>query len=416
MIKFAIIAYITTFVIEAPLRFVLSGLDLALLIYVRDLLLIAVMLAVLAQHAFKGWLEPAFWLIAGILSFHALIAFYHELSLFQIMFGLKMYLPMLFIALVYSSLQGQLGQLRVPVFILFLLACSGVYINSVVAYPWEGLRYIVAGAEIEGNRQWFTTGIALKRIAGFTRTSFEAAVQVLILGGFLVAFLRAPVLKVVVWLMAGVAIVLTTTKGILLAYLVVTVFLIVKNMVPNVGNWYQKALVVPASILVLMPVFPTLIPISINWFDATQRFLFSSFIARMESTWPGAFGLLNQNASEIVGRGVGGIGTAQKVFEPLLYNPGDNLFVYLYVSFGVFSIGYLLYFMAKLRYLKFQESRADLFIYMVIVSVLIFGLTANVIDSGVLCLFLGMAVAHLINLSRRPLEIRIRTGGVVGHA
>ena len=406
MIRFVIVVYLATFVLEAPLRYLLNSVGLEMMIYLRDILLIVTILYILVQHGFRSWIEPVFWVVVGLMMFHVLVAFFNGLGVFQVLFGLKIFLPMLFFLLVYSSIKHELEKLTTPMFVLFLIACGGVYVNALTPYPWEGLRYVVGGVEVEASRSWYTMGIEVKRIAGLSRSSFEAGIQAMLLGSFLVAFVGKPHIKVLVWLMAGAAIALTTSKGIGLAYLALTAFLIFRMSIPNYGNMYQKAMFIPLSIVMLAPLVSGFLYEGASRLDATQKFFFYSYIVRMEETWPRAFNLLADTGSEIFGRGIGGIGAAQKVFEGFAYNPGDNIFVYAYVSFGIFSIFYFLFVLLKSQYLVLSRGGADLFAYMCISSALIFGLIANVIDSGIFTFFLGFALAHISGLTAKDAESR----------
>ena len=122
----------------------------------------------------------------------------------------------------------------------------------------------------------------------------------------------------------------------------------------------------------------------------------SSMLDRASVMWPAAFQLIasDQNPLEwIFGRGLGGIGAAQAFFEPLKVNSADNLFVFLYVTFG---LGALLFGVAiltgfKKYYLNEPETFTHLFA--LAAGVLTLGIATNVIESVIPALVTGVLVA-----------------------
>jgi hypothetical protein len=133
--------------------------------------------------------------------------------------------------------------------------------------------------------------------------------------------------------------------------------------------------------------------------DAANVASTSSFAERATQTWPDAFELQGRGGNRVLGRGLGGIGVAQKFFEPANYNPGDNFFIYLWVAFGAFGVAFLGFLLSQaLRTPIPMEKNAKAGL-IVAGSFLAVGLTLNGVESAISSLFLGMALAWL---SQRP--------------
>jgi hypothetical protein len=108
----------------------------------------------------------------------------------MILFAWKTYL-LLFIGILYSHLFFTELRLTVRIFsTLLICAIIGVVINYFLEFPWEGLEYRLGGMDIEGVRSWMEL-IGVKRLSGFARSSYDAAVQILLLVIFLI-FLKYP--------------------------------------------------------------------------------------------------------------------------------------------------------------------------------------------------------------------------------
>ena len=126
----------------------------------------------------------------------------------------------------------------------------------------------------------------------------------------------------------------------------------------------------------------------------------SSLLDRMSVTWPNALKLMSHDNSLFTtfwGRGLSGIGAAQNLanssYERNHYNPADNLFVFLFVSFGV---GFLFFFLSLAKSLIIIETlppRPRIIFFSVFVYLMLLGITSNVIEAVYPVLFLGMIFA-----------------------
>ena len=119
----------------------------------------------------------------------------------------------------------------------------------------------------------------------------------------------------------------------------------------------------------------------------------SSMSERARIMWPAAFALPALDAAPIewlLGRGIGGIGAAQPIFEPHHVNSADNLFVFLYLTFGigVVSFGAMLFFGMR-RYYVWEPNTFELWLSLSAI-VAILAIATNVIESAVPSLLIGL--------------------------
>ncbi|WP_304544374.1 hypothetical protein [Desulforamulus aquiferis] len=275
---------------------------------------------------------------------------------------------------------------------LFYVSCIGIIINYFVIYPWEGVSYAMGDIDIEMSRYWTAEGI--RRLAGFSRASYMAASQVLLLSVYLMVFLKNYYYKLFIWLIAGVVIILTTTKGLMLTYALLSIIFIFKKITIKIYNIYVSLAVF--LIVVMLPVGSTIFSIESN---QLMPQVFNSFLQRISYIWPLTMEMINNQGSISFGRGVGGIGIAQKYFEPLRYSPGDNIFIYLYSLFGITAIFYLAFLLCRSRLLKPKLHKVDEYIYVLLISILTFGITANVLENTYFAFGSGILIAHIHSLN-----------------
>jgi hypothetical protein len=200
-------------------------------------------------------------------------------------------------------------------------------------------------------------------------------------------------------LLSGAAIALTTSKGAAAAFLGTVCVLPLLHRAQSAGSTVKYvlnggliALAVTGLAIPLMSEqiqFPRLQP------GTPEFWLFSSFVDRAWITWPRSFALLTQDWQWFTGRGLGGIGAAQSLFEPSIYTPGDNFFVYVYVTAGAFGAVFYAYLALSVVKLSLNEvpHRAA---YLVVLAVFAYGLTVNLVESATLALSLGAVFAFVM--------------------
>jgi hypothetical protein len=146
-------------------------------------------------------------------------------------------------------------------------------------------------------------------------------------------------------LVAAVAIVLTTTKGALTGFAAVLAL----EGVWRIGGrrLWCVAMVALSCVCLALP----LVGIQVRVNDADVAPWQLSFVERMQDMWPRAVALFDDPFQILWGRGLGGIGMAQRLGEPTRYNAADSLMLYILLTFGILGLIYVAYFVAgALRY------------------------------------------------------------------
>jgi hypothetical protein len=256
-----------------------------------------------------------------------------------------------------------------------------------VKFPWEGLEYTIGGVEIEAVRSWSWMGFM--RLSGFARTSYDAAGQILLLALFLFCYAKNTSYKYLLWFLAAPGLVLTTTKGIIITYVLLNIFLVIYRFVPNYGKIFQKVLYALLAIDIALPIFAVLGPVYYN-----VPVILESFFMRLVGNWPEVFSLVQQHGNLLLGRGLGGMGTSQMYFELDKYNSGDNIFLLFYGNLGLFGIVYL-YALATLG--QSLDIKTEKFYYLFLFSFFAYGIVTSCIDNGFFCLFLGVFLGYINN-------------------
>lgn len=398
-----LVFYLSTLVLEGPLRFALNEIGFPSAIYLRDVALFLVVVLAFFSPRSIGGREINLFLtaIVLILLLHTIWGVFYLNSFAQAVFGLKLFLPVIFGVVCYKSFQECLEKRWWVFFILFIVSSGGIIWNYFFEMPWAGMTYEVAGVTLRGVKDWYAG--EFRRLYGFGRASGTVAVQVLFFWLISVIFLKNTLAKVIVTFIASVAIVLTTTKGIWLAFIVVIFYFIMKRFLHE-KCFLKKVYVVSFWVLgITVPLLFLMIDFSRFELDGPSKFMFSSFVDRGVNTWPRAAELLYSENALLLGRGVGGAGTPQMYFERHLYNPGDSLFIYWWMVFGVLSVVYYFVLLAGLLSLRTDEdSDSNEFFYICLaLSFLVYNLTTYVLESGEFSCFSGLLFSALFFRSSR---------------
>jgi len=383
--------FLWSLVLQAPLRYGFATLHLDALVYLPKLLLLAavVLLPLLRPRASA----PA--LTVSVLSSLYLVWGAMNLpSPAQAAFGLWVLAPLLFG--LWAGAVARPEQWRSLFAALFVVVAAGVLLNPLIHYPWSGQTLDVLGKDIEVSRQWSAFGI--ERYAGFARASFNAAAQLILFGVMLVVLLRRTSIKLLVWLVAGAGIALTTSKGLLGAWLLVSMYFTGGALLRWPRYWIYLWLGVLTFILltmILLPLSTLRVRYEPTLYGYTSMFLFASFGDRLNWMWPDSLRLLDLGGTWHwwLGRGLGGIGAAQQYFEPANYLPADNLFVYVTVYVGLPAALFL--FVAlwwRVVRLSLAPNAAAWRLPVVLVLVA-YGVVVNEVEGGLLAFFLGMTLS-----------------------
>lgn len=390
------VAYLSTFFFEAPIRYGLFLINLESLLYIRDLFLIFYLTAIVVCELVKK--KAIFLMYFLIFIFYMIVGLICTTNPLQVLFGVKIFFPLFLGITCYVNIYKMFEKFSYLFILFFIIVCCGVILNNYVEYPWTGFSYELGDAQIEGVREWATFGIA--RLSGLARSSIDAATHVSILYICLLVFFQKKLFHIALLPLALIALFLTTTKGAILAFVlvVITYLLFLSESVSKFK--YKISNLMLVCVVLICATTPLLSYIIFQYFhlkDQLLLLLFSSWQDRLENIWPQALELLTERGSLIIGRGIGGIGTAQRYYEPSLYNPGDSLFVYLYCIFGIPSIYFFTFIIYKALFLNAFTSKKDLFTLLILVFFISYGFTTAILENSVIAVILGAAIKHLNN-------------------
>ncbi len=386
--------FLLTSVLEGPLRYYLTLESSALLTYLPKILMIVSTIILIVRK--RNLAGPALASIAAIISI--LWAMVNLPTIWQVLFGLWIAVPLLYGMTAGRHVIEDPSAYRKIAIIAYTIAVSGVLLSPFISFPWIGAEMIVDGKSIEVSRQW--TAMGIDRHAGFSRASFNAASQILILSILLALSNRSRSLTILAWLLGGCAIALTTAKGPVVAWLILTLFFITAHITRRSKAWkflWSAALWLILAIVVTAPASTLLHQYTPDIQSSTDAFLFASLGDRLTWMWPNSFNLLGDPLEWLLGRGIGGIGTAQLHFESTAYLAADNIFVYLAVALGPTLALATLIILTQKATSTLLSCRPSLVALSIITSVLLYGIVVNVIEEPFLAFFVGAAIASLKN-------------------
>jgi hypothetical protein len=400
--SFIVAIYMWSVALDSPVRYGLSLIHLAALIYLRDallisLLLVEIFLAIRVRRIHAGLLVGF-----SILAFHSIVGLVVSRNVPMTVFGMKAFLPLaaglvVGVRLLDDEMEDGFARMM---FWIWVVTVAGIVLDAAkVPFPWRGFSLEVGGVHVEGNRQWSTVGVS--RLAGFTRASFDAAVLLSVLPFFFV-LRRRLFARYAVLFVSMVGIVLTVTKGILIGYLAaLATTVLVEFRLPWKRIVFVLALAAGIGAMVGLPLFFEGQTLNVYRGDPVQEFLFGSFRERINSTWPDAWSFLSEPAVSLMGTGLGGIGAAQKIFDnSRAFQPGDNMFIYLRVIMGILAYPYLAYLTWNAVSAKPYEKARGASI--LLVQLFFAGVSLSVPESSVGGIVIGiLAVPSAGGLNRR---------------
>ena len=391
-------AFLLTTVLDGPLRYVLAAKKLIPLIYLPKILLL---LAIPCLIVGRFRLSRGFVAGGAVIALALVWGAANLPNPQQALFGLWVLVPLLYGLLVTRYMLDEPVAYRRLFWLLFVVVVAGVLLNPLFNYPWVGASLDIEGTTIEISRQWTASGI--DRYAGFSRASFSAASQILAFAIWLVATGRRRLHKLMIWIVAGAGIALTTSKGPVAAWLVLTLFFVSGALFQYRKSWrrvWTVALCLVLATVVLLPLTTLLIHYEPKLDSLGNAFLFASFGDRLNWMWPNSLGLLQDGAEWIIGRGLGGIGMAQQYFEPSRYLAADNMFVYLAVDIGPLFAAALLWIVARGVLTAFIRSSDAVLVFAIFMFIAVYGLVVNIFEEPFLSFLLGTAVSATIVKSR----------------
>jgi hypothetical protein len=384
--------WMSTAVIEGPLRGGLSMIGLPNLLYARDLLVATtVAIALLLPLTTRAKFPPGLVLMTWVIAVHLCIGLLIEGNLFQRLFGLKIFMPLLYGAALYPAIQQHQGLFRRAMTLFFLVSVGGVYANALLGeMPWANLSYDTAFGQVQTTREWWAAG-GTPRLAGLARASFDAAMIIGLSGTVMLATTRSFWLRLMIAATGLTAITLTTSKGMVLAFAVVALWLVFSGRSTTslrVGKWIVAGLLVVTCAVPAVFMF-----ISVQYHPTEIPAVMSSLWDRFAWMWPNAYALLPDGYGPLLGVGPGGIGSGlDHPVELWVPNSGDSIFVYFYVTFGLLGVLYLVFPLFGLLREHADERRdPQAFVWVgLLVIAYGYGLSINMIEQPVFAAIFGL--------------------------
>lgn len=377
-----------SYVFEGPARYVLLLAHLPSLIYLRDL--VAVALVAFGMSLWMGGERRLFPLVVAVyaLFLHLFCGVLLLPGLAQPLLGLKVFFTFLFGMAASVAVSERSREISWIALAAFAATVGGVLLDAFIEFPWAGQAYESAIATAQISREWSSGGIA--RLSGFARASFDAATIVLVLMVPILAGRYRGVWRASLWLVAAGTIWLTTTKGALLALVALAVWIVLENTSSArrlVPIWIASF----ATLCLALPLATTQFGFGVRRGDVAGWL--SSFVERIDFMWPDAIRTWLEHGNVFTGRGLGGIGFAQAGAEWWRYNAADNLMIYLLVSFGLFSLLYVGVFLWNLpRTFNADDSR-QFFARCVrgwAVVLFSYGCTSNMVEQPLMNIVIGV--------------------------
>lgn len=394
------LAYLSTFVFDAVIRYVLNLGGLAAAIYLRDLVPI-LLVAMVALSALRTGRAPMLVLVLiALFAVFAASGFVIIRSAPQVLFEVKVLASCFVGAVSAAFIDGRRKRFfENALMFLWVMVLAGLLLDfSGAPLPWRGMLLEINGVQIEGQREW--TAGNFRRLAGFGRASFDTAMALFF---FAFAFIHRfrPIMRWSVLLVTLAGLVLTTSKGTMLALsagLALTAFAMFKL---PFRRFVWACLLAACFAIMILPTFMFEESTLVERRDPVMMLLFGSFMERIESTWPLAYQLLDDTPFPWLGKGIGGIGATQTHFDPGRFNPGDNLFVFLWVTFGIVAIP-LLFVLARCAIPPGGTiGKLDKIHFAFVSALMILGLGMNIVESAMALSMLAYFVGRTLK-ERRP--------------
>jgi hypothetical protein len=331
--------YLVSLLLEGVLRYALAMAGLPNALYVRDAIPVASVIVLLLRSLLSdNRIDLGIAIPVALLAFHAAYSAMAGVDFFSIAFGLKIFMFIPYGMAMWPLLRRRLDLCLTVASIMFAVTLAGVFTCHLLGtMPWEGLEYETAFGVNSTTRVWWMGDEA--RLPGFARTSFNAAMILGITGLLALVKFRHPLAQLAVVTSAITAIVLTTSKGMVLAFPLAALWLLVQERNPRMKGTGIVGAVCAATLA---------LPFVIVYFDLAFAVPASSFPSLLGSVWdrftsmrPLAFGLLPDGPNALLGAGLGSIGTPQMYgHTPHRSNAADNFAVYMMVNFGLPGLCY----------------------------------------------------------------------------
>jgi hypothetical protein len=387
-----LLIYLYSQVLDGPLRYLLDLVGAVPLLYARDAILLLIISHAVLTSLIRWRINAALFSILLTLGAFSIVALIYVENILQILFSLKLMLPLIVGAICGRSVSILNKFFKRHFIALFLIAVSGVLLHSQVKLPWIGGSYEIQGIQIERSFERNTTGF--DRLTGFSRSNFEVASQVLLLWIFIHMHEHSRIVRGFYWLCAGSAILLSTTKGIIATFLIINFVITLFSVSIRLEKIKAHILFSILSAMVALPLLSREMDVDVS--NPDDVFIFASFNDRIINGWPPVIDNIFENGNVVTGRGVGGTGAGEHYFSQTILGAPDNLFVYLFSWFGLFGVLMLLLVCWKSRNLQVR-SASDYTNYLWLLAIYTFGLSSSTIESPFFATIAGLVLIYVFS-------------------
>jgi len=383
--------YLASLIFEGVLRYVVATAAVPNALYLRDVIPVASLLFLFLRTLVADRrIDLPITIGVVLLACHAAWAAVLGVNAFSIAFGLKIFMFIVYGIAMWPVLRHRFETGLTWAAVMFAVAAAGVFVNYYLErMPWEGLEYQTAFGASSTTRMWWIPGGAA-RLPGFARTSFDAAMILGITGLLAMVKFRAALARVLIFAVASAAIVLTTSKGMILAFPLAATWLVAQDYRPSMDG--RRLVATLCAVSLALPLTVVFWDVGAMMKASNMPLVLLSVWERFSSMWPLAFNLLPDGPLALLGSGLGSIGTPQLFGDtPHHLNAGDSLALYMLVNFGVAGLLYCALPALSLRKVA-GTYPGDLHRVVVVLLVIAYayGLSINMIEVSFFSFFFGL--------------------------
>lgn len=305
-------------------------------------------------------------------------------------FGLYIFIPFLFSFLYSSVLYERIFFNNTLFNVFYFFSCAiGIFYVSQYGAAWIGAEQEIGGVTKVVSRDWISDG--MMRNPGFTGTSVSSATLIIITSTFIGYYLiskRHLISFAVLFALSGYLIYLTTTKTTMATLGFVFVLAFCSSLITRYT--------VKITFLILC-LFSYYCMFTFN--NVSTGMLTNTMLIRVYQTWPNAMALLENSTQYFLGKGFGSIGVPTYYFTPDEANSADNMFVYLYIIFGISSVIIVFYGMIRFLYFKFGSSKDSKQFFIMALVILTGGITSNLFEASFYSVYGGVIIGVIFSKS-----------------
>ncbi|WP_278912591.1 O-antigen ligase family protein [Deinococcus wulumuqiensis] len=278
-----------------------------------------------------------------------------------------------------------------------------MFINYFYTFPWYGYTYNIGDIRLSAAVNWWAGEYT--RLSGFSRASYDVATQITVLYAILLAYNMRFFYKIILTFLSFLAIILTTSKGILISIVIVFLFSLLQTLQTNrkyLAPLSFIALWLISMLVILLPFASSMVNadyLSEKTGTSGNIFLtaftsFASFGDRLAVMWPATTTRFESVNDYLFGLGIGSVGTPQSLYRNDSLSAVDNVALYLISSFGV--IGGILFISIPLNIVRlgYKLMFDRLFIYLSTILVS-YGMFSNAVELSYFPLLFGLLLGQV---------------------